>query len=150
MGKSLSAQATIALFNTAFTAGIIHYLGLGEKAFFLSLIVLVCGLIPVAGVFISSLPICLMVLQDQGPGMVIVAILGIWIVHLIETYILNPKIWGHHLHINPVLVLIILTVSGKLFGVWGLILGLPLSKYIFGYAIQYHSAEEVEAQKISH
>lgn len=140
MGQSLSAQFIIALFNTVFTAGIIYYLGLHNKIAFLSLLVFVCGMIPIAGVFISSAPILLIVLQDGGLGMVLVAALLIWVVHLIETYVLNPKIWGHHLHVNPVLVLIVLTVSGKLFGVWGLILGLPLAKYFFGYAIQREEA----------
>ena len=41
-----------------------------------------------------------------------------------------------HLRMNAVLVLIVLTVGGKLFGVWGLILGLPVVNYIFGHAIR--------------
>ena len=56
--------------------------------------------------------------------------------HVVEAYILNPKIYGEKLKINPVLVLIILTVSGKLFGVWGLLLSLPIYTYVFGHAIK--------------
>ena len=33
-------------------------------------------------------------------------------------------------------ILIILTLAGKLFGFWGLILGVPVCTYIFGYAIR--------------
>jgi predicted PurR-regulated permease PerM len=61
----------------------------------------------------------------------------ILIVHAIETYILNPRIYGHHMHMNPVMVLIVLTISGKLIGVWGLVLGIPLVNYFFRHAIRY-------------
>jgi predicted PurR-regulated permease PerM len=40
------------------------------------------------------------------------------------------------MRINPVIILIILTIGGKLFGFWGLILGVPFCTYLFGYAIR--------------
>jgi len=61
----------------------------------------------------------------------------ILIVHGVETYILNPRIYGHHMRMNPVLVLIVLTVFGKLFGVWGFLLGIPLVNYVFRHAIRF-------------
>ncbi len=137
VGRALQAQLFIAILNMILTAIGIYLIGIRENMMFVSLIVFLCSFIPVAGVFMSSLPICLMALQQQGIAMMIFTILLIWVIHLIETYVLNPKIYGHHLHINPVLVLIILTIGGKLFGVWGLVLGLPVCRYIFGHAIQY-------------
>ena len=65
----------------------------------------------------------------------LLAILMITIIHFIEAYFLNPKIFGHHLHMNPVLVLIVLTIGGKLFGVWGLVIGLPVVNYVFGLGL---------------
>lgn len=136
MGRALTAQALIGCINTILTALLIYYFGLGSKLTFLSSIVFFCSFIPVAGVFLSSVPICLLVMQEMGFHGALLAGLMIWIIHLIEAYILNPRIFGRTLHINPVLVLIILTVAGKLFGVWGLVLGLPICTYIFGYAIR--------------
>jgi predicted PurR-regulated permease PerM len=60
---------------------------------------------------------------------------------MVETYILNPKIYGHHLRMNPVIVLILLTLGGKLFHVWGLILGVPIFTYIFGTAIKHKECD---------
>lgn len=135
MGKALEAQLGIALLNTLLTAIGIVLLGQVDKVAFLSLIVFLCSFIPVAGVFISSVPICLVEIQEAGiAGLFITAGL-ITVIHLIEAYILNPKIYGHHLRMNPVLVLIILTIGGKLFHVWGLILGVPVCTYLFGHAI---------------
>jgi predicted PurR-regulated permease PerM len=135
LGRALSAQFYIAILNTILTAIGISLLGIGGSAAFLSVVVFFCSFIPVAGVFISSFPICLLAFQKGGVGLMFGAAVLIWIIHLIEAYILNPKIYGHALRVNPVLVLIILTLGGKLFGVWGLVLGLPVCTYIFGRAI---------------
>ncbi len=136
LGRAIEAQLLIAIINTLLTAVLIQFLGVGDKTAFLSLIVFLCSFIPVAGVFISSVPICLSVLPVGGLGGVGLAILFIWIIHMIEGYILNPKIYGHHMRLNPVIVLIILTVAGKLFHIWGLILGVPVCTYVFAHLIQ--------------
>ena len=136
MGRAFEAQIVIALLNTLLTAIGIYILGIGENVAFLSVIVFLCSFIPVAGVFISSVPICLLALQGSGLQGLFLSIGLITVIHMIEAYILNPRIYGHHLRINPVLVLIILTIGGKLFHVWGLILGVPVCTYVFGHAIR--------------
>jgi predicted PurR-regulated permease PerM len=139
LGQALEAQFIIAIFNTIFTAIGITLLGLSTKVAFLSVIVFFCSFIPVIGVFISSVPICLVALQSSSLNTMMLAIILITIIHLVEAYILNPRIYGSHMRINPVIVLIILTISGKLFHIWGLILGVPVYTYIFGTAIQKKS-----------
>ncbi len=137
MGKALEAQLFIALLNTFLTGIGLLILGLASKLAFLSLIVFCCSFVPVAGVIISSIPICLVALQEGGLMLAVGAVVTIIVAHMIETYILNPRIYGHHMRMNPVVVLIILTIGGKMFHVWGLILGVPVCTYIFGHAIQY-------------
>jgi len=136
LGRALEAQLFIGLLNTFLTAIGLYVLGLHENIAFLSVIVFLCSFVPVAGVFVSSIPICLLALQESGVSHMLLAIGLIVFIHMIETYILNPKIYGHHLHMNPVLVLSILTIGGKLFHVWGLILGVPICTYFFGYYIR--------------
>lgn len=136
MGRAFEAQFYIAVINAVLTGVGILILGIGDKIAFLTVVVFLCSFIPVAGVFISSIPICLLALQQSGFALVLLAIAMIMIVHALEAYILNPRIYGHHLRINPVLVLIILTIGGKLFGVWGLVLGVPICTYVFSYAIR--------------
>ena len=75
----------------------------------------------------------------------VIAIVMILVIHAIEAYILNPKIYGHHLRMNSVLVLIILTIAGKIVGVWGLVLGLPVMQYIFMTAIRRPPDETMES-----
>lgn len=144
LGHALEAQLFIALINTILTALAIYIFGIGQKLAFLSLIVFLCSFIPVAGVFFSSVPICILALEESGVQGLIIMALVIWGIHLIEAYVLNPKIFGNRLHINPVLVLIILTIGGKLFGIWGLLLGVPVCTYIFTDAIRYKKADLIQ------
>ncbi|MBF0111292.1 MAG: AI-2E family transporter [Desulfamplus sp.] len=136
LGKALEAQLSIAIANSILTAFGLYILGIGKYIAFLSVIVFFCSFIPIVGVFISSIPICLIALQASGLNTMLVAIIFIIIIHLIEGYILNPRIYGSYMRINPVLVLIILTIGGKLFHIWGLVLGVPVCTYIFAHAIK--------------
>ncbi|MBF0230656.1 MAG: AI-2E family transporter [Desulfamplus sp.] len=139
LGKALEAQLSIAIVNSILTALGLYILGIGKYIAFLSVIVFFCSFIPIVGVFISTVPICLIALQTAGLNTMIVAILLIVLIHLIEGYILNPRIYGSYMRINPVLVLIILTIGGKLFNIWGLVLGVPVCTYIFAHAIKRNS-----------
>ncbi|MBO4794419.1 MAG: AI-2E family transporter [Deltaproteobacteria bacterium] len=136
LGRALEAQLIIAIINSALTAVGISLLGLGENVAFLAVIVIIFSFFPVVGVFISSIPICLVALQSKGLHTMLMAVVLIIVIHLIEGYILNPRVYGSYMRINSVIVLIILTLASKLFGFWGLLLGVPVCTYIFGYAIK--------------
>lgn len=141
LGQALEAQLFIAIINTLLTAVGIGFLGLTENLAFLSVTVFICSFVPVVGVFISSIPICLVALQTIGIQGVMFAILLITFIHVIEGYVLNPRIYGSRMRINPVIVLVILTIGGKLFHIWGLILGVPVCTYFFQYAIRDKTVE---------
>ncbi len=137
LGHAMQAQFYIAGINTFLTVIGLSLLGMGEHVAFLAVIVFLCSFIPVAGVFISSVPICLIALNMGGVNLMLMGIGMITFIHVVEGYVLNPLIYGARLRINPVIVLIILTVGGKLFHIWGLVLGLPVCTYLFGHAIRY-------------
>lgn len=136
LGRALEAQFFIAVLNSTFTALGLWVLGLQHALAFLSTFVFLFSFVPVAGVFISSVPICLVALQSQGLQTMLLAILMITVIHMIEAYILNPRIYGTHMRMNPVVVLVILTIGGKLFHFWGLVLGVPVCTWFFAHAIR--------------
>lgn len=139
IGIAFQAQALIALCNTFLT-----FLGLiffhVPSPLFLSLIVFICSFIPILGLFLSSLPICILGLQTGGFLLVLKLMLFIIGVHLVESYFLNPKIMGAVMKIHFLAVLIILLVAGKLFGFWGLLLGIPTFQYVFNEVIMHPNA----------
>ena len=131
LGKAFEAQFFIAVINTVLTGIGLWAIGIGKYSAFLLATVFLCSFVPIVGVFMSSIPICMVSLQDHGIFRMFLAIGLITFIHAIEAYVLNPRIYGSHMRINPVVVLGILTVFGKLFGLWGLILGVPLCSWFF-------------------
>lgn len=128
VGRAIQAQAMIACVNTFLTLLGLIILGIPSVAL-LSLIVFVCSFIPVLGVFISTTPMVLVALNTGGLTLAIAIVVMITVIHIIEAYGLNPLIYGKHFKLNPVLVLIILLIAYHSFGLWGMILGVPVSYY---------------------
>ncbi len=138
VGRTIQAQAMIALVNTLLTFIGLSLLGVPSLSV-LSLIVFLCSFIPVLGVFISTIPIVLVAINSDGLNLAVLSVLMVIVVHAIEAYLLNPMIYGKHLKINPVIVLIILFIGHHAFGVWGMLLGVPVAHYflhdVFGVPI---------------
>ena len=136
IGRAFQAQAVIAFFNTVLTFLLIRILGI-DNPLFLCVIVFFCSFIPVLGVVLSSIPIALIAIAqpDGGVWLAFLAVVGILLIHLVEAWILNPKILGDMLHLHPVMVLAILAIGEHFFGVWGLLLGVPVIVYILRFVI---------------
>jgi predicted PurR-regulated permease PerM len=100
------------------------------------MIVFVCSYIPVMGMILSTLPAAFLALKVGGVTRVLWLVAGILIIHAIEAYMLNPLIYGRHLRLHPVAVLLILIIAEHLFGVWGLLLGVPIAAFIVKYVIE--------------
>jgi predicted PurR-regulated permease PerM len=134
LGRAIEAQAAIAVVNTVLTLVGLLLLGIPLVAM-LSVIVFFCSFVPVLGVFISTTPIVLVALNAGGPGLSLAAIGLVIVIHAIEAYLLNPIIYGRHLKLNPVLTLIILYVGYHAFGLWGMLLGVPVARYFIHYVL---------------
>jgi predicted PurR-regulated permease PerM len=128
LGRAIEAQAAIAVVNTVLTLIGLLLLDIPLVAM-LSVIVFICSFVPVLGVLISTTPIVLVALNAGGPGLSLAAIGLVIVIHAIEAYLLNPIIYGRHLKLNPVLTLIILYVGYHAFGLWGMLLGVPVARY---------------------
>ncbi len=135
LGKAFEAQIVIAAANTLLTLIGLTFLGIPSKLF-LSMLVFICSFIPVLGVIISSVPICLLAFKNDGVLLAAYAGMLIAIIHFIEAYFLNPRIVGAHLSLHPFVAVSILVVSEYFFGVWGLLLGVPTSVFLFQYLIE--------------
>jgi predicted PurR-regulated permease PerM len=103
----------------------------------LSVIVFVCSFIPVFGVILSGIPIVIVAIVQPG-GSIIIAlemVAVILAIHFLESNVFNPRIVGHVLHLHPVLVLVVLLVAEHFFGVWGLLLGMPVAVFVISHVI---------------
>jgi predicted PurR-regulated permease PerM len=132
LATSFRAQAQIAILNTVLSALGFALLGL-PKLSLLILIVFFFSFIPVLGVFISTTPAVLVALNAKGFEAGLAVIVLVTIIHALEAYLFNPVIYGNHLKLNPVLILLILYVAHHFFGLWGAILGVPVATYFIYY-----------------
>lgn len=140
VGGAFQAQIMIAAANTVLTGLGLWVLGI-HHIVLLSTIVFLCGLIPVLGTFISSTPITLLAFNSGGLLLAGAAIVMVIIVHAVENYFLNPRIFFHVFKISPILVILILFVGYNLFGLWGVLLGVPVSVFIYRHLMLHDPVE---------
>jgi len=134
LGRAFEAQTGIALVNSILTS--IGFLILGVPSIaLLAMIVFFCSFIPVVGVMLSTLPAALFAFKAGGIGLVFGLVIMVLVVHAVEAYALNPIIYGRHLKMHPVVILAILMIGEHLFGVWGLLLGVPMAAFVRAYLI---------------
>jgi predicted PurR-regulated permease PerM len=84
-----------------------------------------CNVIPVLGILLATLPAALLALA-VSPGTAAVVVAAYLGYHLFETYFLLPRIYGNKLKISTLSVLLALLVGGRLQGIIGAVLVLPL------------------------
>ncbi|MBJ6360600.1 AI-2E family transporter [Paenibacillus sp. GCM10012307] len=124
-GKVIETQILISLINSILTTiglwvmGFPHLLGL-------ALIVFLLGLIPVAGVFISLVPLGTIAYSIGGFNYLLYLLILIVVLHTIEAYVLNPKLMSSKTHLPIFYTFIVLLFSEHFFGIWGLIIGIPI------------------------
>lgn len=128
-GKVIEVQLMIALINCIFTTLALWIMGF-PYLLGLALIVFVLGLIPVAGVLISLIPLCTIAFSIGGLQYVITLLIVITILHAIEAYFLNPKLMSSKTHLPMFYTFIVLIFSEHFLGIWGLIIGIPLFVFL--------------------
>ncbi|MBU1735794.1 MAG: AI-2E family transporter, partial [Verrucomicrobia bacterium] len=129
LGKALRAQAIIAVCGTILTAAGLWLFGVPNIAL-LSTIVFFCGFIPILGAFLSSIPILLFGAQVGGLALVLKLIALVALVNAFEAYVLTPRITAKVLRVHPILVLILILVGERFFGIWGMVVGVPIGYYV--------------------
>lgn len=129
VGQSFEVQFLIALANTVLTTLGLMLLKV-RGAFVLSTVVFLCSFVPVAGVFVSTIPMALAALSDYGVMKVFEVMGMVLFVHALEAYLLNPYLYASKLKLHPIVVLAVLYVTEHVVGVQGLILAVPVAVYV--------------------
>ena len=103
-GKVVQAQIMIAIANTVLSIVGLAILGF-PQLFALAFMILILSLVPVAGVFISLIPLCLIAFKIGGIIKVVFVLIMIFIIHAIESYALNPKFMSNTTNLPTYLLL---------------------------------------------
>ncbi|WP_059173925.1 AI-2E family transporter [Bacillus sp. FJAT-27445] len=128
-GKVIEAQFIIAIVNCVLTVISLVILGF-PQIFGLAIMVFFLGLIPVAGVIISLIPLSLIAYTIGGLMKVVYVWIAVGIIHAVEAYVLNPKLMSSKTDLPVFYTFIVLIFSQHFFGVWGLIIGIPVFVFL--------------------
>lgn len=116
----------------ATAVGVIFWIGYSiiglDFALTLAVIAGFLNLIPYLGSFVAAIPAIIIAIV-ASPLMLVQLMIVFAVEQVLENRVIQPQIIGNTLKIHPVVIIFILLVSGRLFGVMGIILGIP------GYAV---------------
>lgn len=124
-GKVMKVQVMIALINSVVSMILLTFLGF-PQIMSLGVMIFLLGLIPVAGVIVSLVPLSIIAFNIGGLSKVVAIIIMVVLIHMMEAYILNPKLMSNKTDLPVCFVFIILLVSEHYLGVWGLLIGVPI------------------------
>ena len=109
--------------------GIIAFIGFyimkAPYAMLLSIIIGATNMIPYFGPFIGGLPVVIIVLL-HNPVTALWATIFILILQQFDGLVLGPKILGGSVGISPFWIIMAITIGGGLFGLIGMLIGVPI------------------------
>lgn len=124
-GGYVKGQLTVATFVGFMTGLGLMIIGV-NFALIAGVISGITNIIPYFGPFIGAVPAALFALLGGGRKLVY-TLIWIFIVQQIESGIIAPKVVGKSVGLHPVLVILALLVGGRLYGVIGLIIAVPMA-----------------------
>lgn len=85
------------------------------------------NIIPYIGAFIGLALAVIVGLLNGTPLKALAALIVILILQQVDGAIISPKVVGNQIDLHPILVILALSVGGTLFGLWGMILAVPIT-----------------------
>lgn len=102
---------------------------------------------------VSLVPMALLALMkaantgDNFWVILLSALAVLCVVQAIQDFFLVPRIMGKRMNLHPAVILLSLSVWGKLLGMLGMIVALPLTTLLIGYIKRYHQINDKESTK---
>lgn len=145
-GRYISAKLLLALvmFALSFIALSIFQV---RYSVLMSAIVAVTTLVPYLGPFIGAVPPVVIALLDSPQKGITVAI-ALLIIHQIDNYVFEPYIFSDKMGLSPFWILLSIIVVGGLFGLWGVLLAVPVAGVIKLIINRYIQMRHLRRQKM--
>ncbi len=144
VGRWLQGQLLLAL-----SVGLVVFVGLSlmnvKYALLLGILAMFLEIVPIVGPVLSAIP-GLILAFTQSPT------LGLWVlvfyvaVQQIESHVLTPLILGKTIGLNPVTVILALLIGGKVAGILGILIAVPVAVIIV--AILDDLAKQKESRRV--
>lgn len=124
LGNYFRGLLIVCSFVSVATFIVFHFLNI-KYALLLAIIIGLTNIIPYFGPIIGAIPAVAITFMMSGK-LVVFVLISIFVIQLIESNLLSPYIMGKSINIHPVAIIFVLLLGGKLFGVPGMIIAVPL------------------------
>ena len=142
----IRGQMVLAVMMAIITFAFLYLMGV-QYALILSILTLVCELIPFGMIF-ATIPAVLAGFTTGGFQMGLI-VLGFYILlQQIEAYVFVPLINKRTTGISPLMVILALLIGAELAGFWGLVLAMPVSLFVLEFMNDTHTKKE-ELRKLT-
>lgn len=135
LGKYIRGQFIISLFVMIASFAAYKIIGI-EFALLLAISMGIANIIPYFGPIIGAVP-AVLITVTTSVHLVWFVLLSIVLIQVIESNLLSPYILGKSVRIHPIVIIFSLVVGGKVFGIIGMMLAVPVLAVIL--AIIHHS-----------
>lgn len=126
MFNYIQAQIVIAGLNGLIAAILFFMMGI-DYAWLLGLIIACTSFIPYLGPVLGFIPAFILAWKTHHNGWVLLGVGMIWLVlQFLETFIIQPKVLGNKLKLNPLIVFLAILLGGLFFGLLGILLAVPV------------------------
>lgn len=124
LGSYIKGQMAVSFFvGTLLYLGFL-FVGL-DYALLLAFIALITNIVPFVGPIIGTIPAMFIALLES-PLMAFYTLILIFVVQQIESLFISPRIMGSQLSIHPITIIFLTLFAGKLGGIVGIIIAIPL------------------------
>lgn len=125
---------------------VIMSIGKLEYPMMISVVIGITNIIPFVGPFIGTIP-CALILLMVNPIHTVAFVIIIIIVQQFDCNILTPYIVGTSVGLPAIWVLFAITVGGGLFGVLGMLMGVPVMSVIYTVVLEKAGDDSEEIHK---
>ncbi len=134
----LRGQATVALIVGILGATAYSILGI-PYAGLIGVILVFADLVPIVGMLFSVFVVELVIFltMELNFAVIVSGLLVIGALHIIESYIIGPRIIGQGIGVPPILMILALLVFGFFFGFVGLLVAVPTTGVILLFVNEY-------------
>ncbi len=143
LSKFIKGRLLMSLYVGVFTSVMLWILGV-DFAIVIGFITGLFDIVPYIGPFIGYIPALFFAFLESPIKAVWVSILFVFI-QWAENNLLGPKILGENMGIHPLVILLSIIIGGGIFGVFGMIIAIPLvavSKIIYEFILYKLQSQE--------
>jgi predicted PurR-regulated permease PerM len=144
-GRYISAKLFICLVMFVVSFAVFWFLGV-QYYVLLAAVVALSTLVPYIGPFVGAVP-PLVISLIESPEKALYTGIALLAMHLVDGYFIEPVVFGERMGLSPFWILLSIILGGGLFGLWGVLLAVPVAAVIKLLAVGYIRRRQARRQE---